>query len=263
MQAIYHCQSDGRIFLDQSCSLLEQPLQKTQECGQKNYQPKKITKENKIDELLVPSDIIYSAATNSKERKKDVVSSESVTVIERKQLLPKTPPLKKRKTFNKAKAISQSDCLATKHNPIDMTEFSPFISSKSMIDLTIKLTNEEEKQRLAVTDITNRSDIIKRFEVPGQFSECSMEVLNSLTLLETEPARRGSPECVKMILFLRTDKSDSLGTIEGSLDGQDIHELLQAQYFLSDAPLEYYRCLLICEEMKRALMLNQVQWRKS
>ena len=141
-----------------------------------------------------------------------------------------------------------------------MTECSPYISDQSTTSLTILLTNEELEKRQAVFDISNRTEIINRFEVPPLFLEWANNLLHRLSALKEE-VRRNSPERVKMRLWL--GELDSVDSIEASLDGRDIHELLSPTHYLSDAPLEYYRCLLLREEMKRALTLNRKEWRRS
>ena len=54
-----------------------------------------------------------------------------------------------------------------------------------------------------------------------------------------------------------------LETLESSLCGNAIHELLHPQAYLTDSPIDYYRILLVKDEMKRALMYRQKDWRRS
>ena len=70
-------------------------------------------------------------------------------------------------------------------------------------------------------------------------------------------------DCIKTVLWLGEDKTNLLNTIEVSVDGQDILSLIQDKFFLSDSPIEYFRCMLLKEEMKRALTLHKEVWRRS
>ena len=129
------------------------------------------------------------------------------------------------------------------------------------------MTDEERGKRPAVTNIDSRTEIIRRFEIPPVFCDWANGLLRRLSALAAlvveEDERIADPEYVNMRLWLGEENPDSLDSIESTLDAQDIYDLLQPKQFLTDTPLEYYRWLLIREEMKRALMLNRKAWRRS
>ena len=200
----------------------------------------------------------------------EVASPNSVQLVDRPQQL-KTPPSKKRRTrkMNETAANIQLQP-ATKEKPLDLTKCSPYVSDSRRVALTIELTEEEKNSELVRIDITTGVGVIGRLSVPPMFQETVATLQKGLDDLgiglekeeDKRTVRRKSPECVKVILWLGPT-ADSLESIESSLDGCDIHTLLTNEAYLSDAPLDYYRCLLVREEMKRALIFHKEHWRKS
>ena len=200
----------------------------------------------------------------------EVASPNSVQLVDRPQQL-KTPPSKKRRTrkMNETAANIQLHP-AMEEKPLDLTKCSPYVSDSRRVALTIELTEEEKNSELVRIDITTGVGVAGRLSVPPMFQETVATLQKGLDDLgiglekeeDKRTARRKSPECVKVILWLGPT-ADSLESIESSLDGCDIHTLLTDEAYLSDSPLDYYRCLLIREEMKRAQIFHKEHWRRS
>ena len=191
------------------------------------------------------------------------MSPKSSSILDTNELSLQSPPQKKRRVLKDKKGKPQSYSLATKNSPVDMTECSPYISIQSTINLSISLSEEERTQRPAVTDIKDRANVICRFKVPKQFFEWSTELLNRLSSIENVGERKASPDSVKMSLWLGPIGEDTFDAIDGNVNGHYIHELLQPGSFISDDVIDSYRCLLLREEMKRALMFHRKEWRRS
>ena len=190
---------------------------------------------------------------------------DSVQVLDRPDKHLKTPPSRKRKERISPSILAS----ATKDNPLDMTEYSPYVSDSRRVALTIELTEEEKNSELVCIDITTGDVVTGRLSVQPMFQETVRELQQGLEALgaglskeKGSDMRRKSTECVKMILWLCSTE-DSLQSIEASLDGQDIYALLTDECYLSDSPIDYYRGLLIREEMKRAQIFNKEHWRRS
>ena len=199
----------------------------------------------------------------------------TVTVVERNGLAI-TPPVKKRgrrapisanintHRVNRGRRAPNFTA-ATEGNTVDLLDCSPGVTSKGVVRLLIEKHSGTSSEIAAEAALESVSNIRQQLEVASPFQESTMILLSTLESLKRPKKRIISlkPEhAVKALLLLGPDENNR-ETIEASMDAQDIYALLKCRAFISDAPLNYYRCLLIREEMKRALMYDSSEWVRS
>jgi len=169
-----------------------------------------------------------------------------------------------------------------------------YISNRAPVEMTIKLTETEITNETIFLDIAQSGLMKSRLSVSQMFQDSvTASLLNPLKemsdrvedrvealkkkkgdkkkkddeeiKLQKEAIQREMSDfdCIRTVLRLGEDKTNYLNTIEVTVDGQDILSLIQDKFFLCDTPIEYYRCMLLKEEMKRALTLHKEEWRRS
>ena len=184
----------------------------------------------------------------------------TVQVIEQNDGL-KTPQSKRRR---------KSQVSATKENPADLCDSSPLlncspcVANNNVVQLGVKndLIRNELFQNCALRSFS-ADMLLQQSEVTSVFRQKCLEMLNTLESLKEKGERINSPDhAIKMLLPLMHD-ANSRYTLEASMCAQDIYTLLKSREFLSDSPINYYRCLLIREEMNRALTYPITEWTRS
>ena len=184
----------------------------------------------------------------------------TVQVIEQNDGL-KTPQSKRRR---------KSQVSATKENPADLCDSSPLlncspcVANNNVVQLGVKndLIRNELFQNCALRSFS-ADMLLQQSEVTSVFRQKCLEMLNTLESLKEKGKRINSPDhAIKMLLPLMHD-ANSRYTLEASMCAQDIYTLLKSREFLSDSPINYYRCLLIREEMNRALTYPITEWTRS
>ena len=184
----------------------------------------------------------------------DVTSPNSVEVVDQQDGL-KTPRSKRRRQ-------SRVPAPTTNDNTVDLVDSSPYVPDVRRAELTIELSENDKTGHLVLIDCTTGGLVLKRLTVSPMFRDSVSKLEAGLSVLKGPDERKATTECVKMILRLGSTK-DSIESLEADLSGHDIHELLHNGAFLTDSPIDYYRCLLIREEMKRALIFHQDKWGRS
>ena len=133
---------------------------------------------------------------------------------------------------------------------------SPGIDNRFVVKLHIR-NNFFQNQNFANSVMPNflsRSDmLLQRSEVTSVFREKCLATVSTLESIKQKGKRVNSHEhAINMVLLLSND-DNSRYTMEGTIAAQDIYALLKCEAFISDAPINYYRCLLIREELNQTL----------
>ena len=152
----------------------------------------------------------------------------------------------------------------TEGNTVDLLDCSPGVSTKGrVVRLQIGKHSRIENEMTADWALESVSDIRQRFLVSLPFQEITTNLLATLESLKRPKQQRiisPKPEhAVRLLLLLGPDENIR-ESIECSMDAQDIYVLLKGRSFVNDATLNYYRCLLIKEEMNRALRYHSSEW---
>ena len=201
---------------------------------------------------------VQYGATEASTCETDITPTSSVPVIDLN-----TPPNKRRRA---KKGKNQYEPVVpaptTNDNAVDLVDSSPYVPDVRRAELTIELSENDKTGHLVLIDCTTSGLVLKRLTVSPMFRDSASKLEAGLTVLKGPDERKATTECVKMILRLGSTK-DSIESLEADLSGHDIHELLHNGAFLTDSPIDYYRCLLIREEMKRALIFHQDKWGRS
>ncbi len=137
-------------------------------------------------------------------------------------------------------------------NLVDLLNCSPGIDNPFLVKLHIK-NNFFQNQHFpnsVMPNFLSRSDmLLQRSEVTSVFREKCLATVSTLESIKQKGKRVNSHEhAINMVLLLSND-DNSRYTMEETMAAQDIYALLKCEAFISDAPINYYRCLLIREEL--------------
>ena len=196
--------------------------------------------------------------------KKSEANEVTVLGVRRKAPVNNYPPTSLSRKKTKKSPFSPPGPKAPK-STIDLTESLPGVRAKTAIEVSDSPPPPEQRKvvhlsvgglsdsasiRLCPRPVPNESEMAGCFYVPQLFFEETDLLLCGLSNKNKNLMDGRRQEGVQLIVS--SNGRDEPFLLKGSISSHDMEELLTPTNYLTDSLIEYYRCLLMREELKRA-----------